>query len=138
MQNVTAEDSSGKPDAWKLARPVWGWGLAVMPALHHRTTLMDDSGKPAAKGSNKSEPDPSVLCPDCNKPMRLVKHAKGDFFSCSDYPNCKATRQAQDGKPVESQPRISEKHKCKMCGKGLIRRSNKGGAGFFWGCVRQK
>jgi hypothetical protein len=46
MQNAIAEDSSGKPDAWKLARPVWGWGLAVMPALHHKRTFPDDNGKP--------------------------------------------------------------------------------------------
>ena len=24
-------ESSGKPDAWKLARPVWGWGRGVTP-----------------------------------------------------------------------------------------------------------
>ena len=26
---------SGKPDAWKLARPVWGWGRGEIPGLHH-------------------------------------------------------------------------------------------------------
>ena len=24
-------ESSGKPDAWKLARPVWGWGRGEIP-----------------------------------------------------------------------------------------------------------
>ena len=24
-------ESSGKPDAWKLARPVWGWGRGETP-----------------------------------------------------------------------------------------------------------
>ena len=24
-------ESSGKPDAWKLARPVWGWGRGAIP-----------------------------------------------------------------------------------------------------------
>jgi len=24
-------ESSGKPDAWKLARPVWGWGWGETP-----------------------------------------------------------------------------------------------------------
>src|SRR5208283_1474935 len=24
-------ESSGKPDAWKLARPVWGWGRGAVP-----------------------------------------------------------------------------------------------------------
>jgi transposase len=36
MLNVAANDNSGKPDAWKLARPGWGWGRAVMHVLHHR------------------------------------------------------------------------------------------------------
>ena len=35
MKNDAAKDNSGKPDALKGARPVWGWGRAVMPALHH-------------------------------------------------------------------------------------------------------
>ena len=26
---------SGKPDAGKLARPVWGWGRGAIPGLHH-------------------------------------------------------------------------------------------------------
>jgi hypothetical protein len=34
MNNI-ANDNSGKPDALKGARPVWGWGRAVTHALHH-------------------------------------------------------------------------------------------------------
>ncbi len=30
-----AKDNSGKPDALKGARPVWGWGRVVIHALHH-------------------------------------------------------------------------------------------------------
>ncbi len=30
-------ETLGKPDAWKPACPVWGWGRAVMPGLHHTT-----------------------------------------------------------------------------------------------------
>lgn len=38
-RNICRSDleTFGKPDAWKLARPVWGWGRAVMPGLHHTT-----------------------------------------------------------------------------------------------------
>jgi hypothetical protein len=29
------QEMSGKPDAGKLARPVWGWGRGAIPGLHH-------------------------------------------------------------------------------------------------------
>ncbi len=45
MKRDTAEDKSGKPDAWKLARPVWGWGQAVMSALHHLIRRKTKDGK---------------------------------------------------------------------------------------------
>jgi hypothetical protein len=35
-------EPSGKPDAWKLARPVWGWGRGEIPRptpRHARGTL---------------------------------------------------------------------------------------------------
>ncbi len=58
MKNAITDDSSGKPDASKVARPAWGWGWAVTPALHHsnypscRAAYSDQDGKPnyAAKG----------------------------------------------------------------------------------------
>jgi len=33
-------------------------------------------------------------CPQCGKPMRRRKSAKGDFWGCSAYPDCKGTRPA--------------------------------------------
>lgn len=33
-------------------------------------------------------------CPQCGKPMRKRKSAKGDFWGCSVYPECKGTRPA--------------------------------------------
>lgn len=35
---------------------------------------------------------PSPECPQCGKPMRRRKSAKGDFWGCSSYPECKGTR----------------------------------------------
>ncbi len=37
-----------------------------------------------------AEPAPS--CPQCEKPMRRRKSAKGDFWGCSAYPDCKGLR----------------------------------------------
>ncbi|MBM4148264.1 MAG: four helix bundle protein [Lentisphaerae bacterium] len=33
-------------------------------------------------------------CPQCGKPMRRRKSAKGDFWGCSTFPDCKGTRPA--------------------------------------------
>ncbi|MEI7834377.1 MAG: four helix bundle suffix domain-containing protein, partial [bacterium] len=35
---------------------------------------------------------PSPECPQCGKPMRQRKSAKGDFWGCSAFPDCKGTR----------------------------------------------
>jgi four helix bundle suffix protein len=32
------------------------------------------------------------FCPECGKPMRRRHSAKGDFWGCSGYPECRATR----------------------------------------------
>jgi four helix bundle suffix protein len=33
-------------------------------------------------------------CPQCGKPMRRRKSAKGDFWGCAGFPDCKGTRPA--------------------------------------------
>ena len=48
MRNDTAKDSSGEPDTWKLVRPVRGWGLAVMLALHHLESVRASATGPVA------------------------------------------------------------------------------------------
>jgi four helix bundle suffix protein len=35
---------------------------------------------------------PTPECPQCGKPMRQRKSAKGDFWGCSAFPDCKGTR----------------------------------------------
>jgi four helix bundle suffix protein len=37
---------------------------------------------------------PSPACPLCSKSMRRRKSAKGDFWGCSSFPDCKGTRPA--------------------------------------------
>ena len=37
---------------------------------------------------------PAAECPLCGKPMRQRKSAKGDFWGCSAFPECKGTRPA--------------------------------------------
>jgi four helix bundle suffix protein len=39
------------------------------------------------------ESPPAAECPQCQKPMRRRKSAKGDFWDCSGFPECKGTRE---------------------------------------------
>jgi ribosomal protein L37AE/L43A len=36
--------------------------------------------------------EPAPVCPECGKPMRQRKSAKGEFWGCSAYPDCKGIR----------------------------------------------
>lgn len=47
-----------------------------------------------AAREQKRDAEPAPTCPQCEKPMRLRKSAKGDFWGCSGYPECKGTRPA--------------------------------------------
>lgn len=40
----------------------------------------------------------SNKCPNCGNRLFLRKGSKGDFFGCSNYPNCKFTRNADENK----------------------------------------
>ena len=41
---------------------------------------------------NQKPAEPSPDCPQCGKPMRARNSAKGDFWGCSAYPDCKGNR----------------------------------------------
>jgi hypothetical protein len=44
----------------------------------------------AREGQKNAEPSPA--CPQCQQPMRRRQSAKGDFWGCSAYPDCKGIR----------------------------------------------
>jgi len=44
--------------------------------------------------AREKERSPTPDCPQCGKPMRRRKSAKGDFWGCSTFPECKGTRPA--------------------------------------------
>lgn len=45
----------------------------------------------AAREEQKSS-EPTPACPQCQQPMRRRKSARGDFWGCSQYPQCKGTK----------------------------------------------
>ncbi|MCU0794799.1 MAG: topoisomerase DNA-binding C4 zinc finger domain-containing protein [Akkermansiaceae bacterium] len=44
----------------------------------------------AREGQRATEPAPN--CPKCQAPMRRRKSAKGEFWGCTAYPDCKGTK----------------------------------------------
>jgi len=84
-------------------------------------------------------------CPDCGQPMRQRKGAHGLFWGCTAYPECRATRPDDGGKPGEKVERPAAQaaatQPCPSCGKPLrrIKKSKKDDPkkkGYdFWGCT---
>ena len=54
-----------------------------------------DNAKTAAIAPSKN----SIACPQCGKTMRRMKSAKGYFWGCTGYPECRATFPDKNGKP---------------------------------------
>ena len=67
-------------------------------------------------------------CENCGRPMVLKKGRFGTFFACSQYPDCKTTKQI-GGAQKKDQP-LEEK--CPQCGSNLVLKS--GRFGDFTAC----
>ena len=63
----------------------------------------------------------TIKCPNCGKTLLLRKGKFGEYYSCSDYPNCKYTES------VKSKEVVQTKMKCPQCGKPLVERNGKYG-----------
>jgi ribosomal protein L37AE/L43A len=42
--------------------------------------------------ARESQREAGPTCPQCEQPMRRRRSAKGDFWGCSGFPECKGTR----------------------------------------------
>ena len=56
----------------------------------------EGKAKKAAPKAGKGD----VKCPKCGSKMILRNGKNGAFWGCANYPDCKATADDQDGKPV--------------------------------------
>ncbi len=79
----------------------------------------------------RAQAEPSEYdCPDCGKKMVYRIGRNGRFLSCSDYPDCKVSRNIdKDGKPIAE---VVGEAPCTLCGKPMILRRSR--MGPFLGC----
>jgi DNA topoisomerase-1 len=71
---------------------------------------------PDLEGADLSEQGEEESCENCGRPMVLKKGRFGTFFACSEYPDCKTTRQI--GGTQKKDVPLDEK--CPQCGNNLV------------------
>ena len=98
-----------------------------------RNIASDEDGEDTYEDADKDAPD----CPDCGSGMvrRTARQGPGagnDFWGCSNYPNCRGTRN------IPSAPEVADDSPdCPDCGSGMVRRKARQGPNAgndFWGC----
>jgi DNA topoisomerase-1 len=71
---------------------------------------------PDLEGADLSDQGDEELCENCGRPMVLKKGRFGTFFACSEYPDCKTTKQI-GGTQTKDVP-LDEK--CPQCDSNLV------------------
>jgi DNA topoisomerase I len=71
---------------------------------------------PDLEGADLSDQGDEELCENCGRPMVLKKGRFGTFFACSEYPDCKTTKQI--GGTQKKDVPLDEK--CPQCGNNLV------------------
>ena len=103
---LTATDKNGKPDFSSLERktakcPKCAGTLTQYKSKFDNSMYWHCGNKECGLILSDYKNEPMIeMCPKC-KAGYFLKHKgkKGEFWSCSNYPECKETRQDKNGKP---------------------------------------
>ena len=92
------------------------------------------------KDQKKASIPTDEICQTCGLPMVIKFGRFGQFLACSNYPECKTTREVSakktgvDGQPSENgESQTEEVAPCELCGKDMALK--KGRFGAFYGCT---
>lgn len=109
--------------------------LDVLAPFHARLTKQIEH---ALENKGKWWPEPEPLeepCPDCGKTLVKRWGKNGPFIGCTDYPDCKYTRDlGVSGEEADSRKPSMTDYDCKECGSKMMKRWGRNG--FFLGCSR--
>jgi len=70
-------------------------------ALAYKKFKNNAYGRVTDVGVDEAMPIEEVLCPECNKKMKSRTGKYGVFWGCSDYPNCRGTRDSMGRSKAE-------------------------------------
>ncbi|MBF0109036.1 MAG: type I DNA topoisomerase [Magnetococcales bacterium] len=94
---------------------------------------VQDKEKTTSRADFTSETT-NETCPECSQPLLIKLGRFGKFFACSNYPECRFTRNIKkDGASdeVRAEPEVSQE-KCEKCGKPML--IKEGRFGKFLAC----
>ncbi len=97
------------------------------------TVQVQDKDKTTSRADFTSETT-NELCPECSQPLLIKLGRFGKFMACSNYPECRFSRNIKkDGQSdeVKAEPEVSEE-KCEKCGKPML--IKEGRFGKFLAC----
>lgn len=107
--------------------------LDVLKPFHQRLTKQIES---ALEHKGKWWPDPEPLeepCPDCGKVLVKRWGKNGPFIGCTDYPDCKYTRDLGiSGEEADSRKPVLTDYECNECSSKMMKRWGRNG--WFLGC----
>ena len=84
----------------------------------------------------REETPTDLLCEKCGKPMVIKWGKNGRFLACTNYPDCKNTKNVTQDEKGEIRPeedRLTTDIPCPLCGKPMLARQ--GRFGKFLGCT---
>ncbi len=97
------------------------WGCSQYPKCkglrnvdgEDKSPSNDTKKSSSKKKTTKQTVNKDVQCPQCQKPMRLVPEKEGKykaFWSCTEYPKCKGTRQHEDETKTKAKTKTKSKN----------------------------
>jgi DNA topoisomerase-1 len=91
-----------------------------------------DVTQETVKRSDVTQEKTEEICPDCNNPLVIRLGKRGRFIGCSNYPECKYTRNLSGEKTESSAEQVIADRKCPTCQGDLL--VKQGPYGKFIGC----
>ena len=106
---------------------------AWVDVVKHFYVPFDEQLSNTAKNAKRYSEETEETCPQCQNPLVIKMSRYGRFYSCSNYPECKYTRNIEGEKrTAEAEPGEPTNEICPQCGKEMVYKN--GRFGRFMAC----